>query len=411
MRVLMLTWELIPRRRGPAAHVDGLAHALANGGHEVVVFTTVSGGDADQEWIADGGAFVRVLRADTSLPWIPDELHVANAASACHHLVQLAAAIGDWRPDVVHAHNWNVGWAADTLARLFGVPLVTTFHSTTQVHHGGRVPPGEPLTIHAVESWLAYRSDQVITTSQFLVNEVCSGFGTGLRPRPIACPTASTPPGGRPTTESPAPRWCWPGVGCATRRLPGARQGAQRRCADPETECVIAGSGSYLPELQSQVDIEGVSDIVRLVGFVRDERLRDYVHRAGCVTIPSLYEPFGIVALEALAGGAAGGRPHRRTRRADRGHRRRAAIRTGQPRRSCRLHRSHTHRYRSDGVDASSRQGAGAPATRGGRSPGAWRWPGPHRPTPTRRSRPSDLHPPLAARTPAPAAPTAGTRG
>ena len=32
--------------------------------------------------------------------------------------------------------------------------------------------------------------------------------------------------------------------------------------------------------------------------------LRDTVHRAGCVVIPSLYEPFGIVALEALAGGA-----------------------------------------------------------------------------------------------------------
>ena len=43
---------------------------------------------------------------------------------------------------------------------------------------------------------------------------------------------------------------------------------------------------------------------MRLVGFVPDEKLRDLLHRAGCVVIPSLYEPFGIVALEALAGGA-----------------------------------------------------------------------------------------------------------
>ena len=72
----------------------------------------------------------------------------------------------------------------------------------------------------------------------------------------------------------------------------------------PGIECVIGGRGSYLPELQSQIDLEGVSDLVHLPGFLPDDRLRDTVHRAGCVVIPSLYEPFGIVALEALAGGA-----------------------------------------------------------------------------------------------------------
>ena len=58
-------------------------------------------------------------------------------------------------------------------------------------------------------------------------------------------------------------------------------------------------------------------------------------HRAGCVVIPSLYEPFGIVALEALAGGRAARRgPHGRTRRAHRRHGRRSAVRAGQRRRA-----------------------------------------------------------------------------
>ena len=83
-----------------------------------------------------------------------------------------------------------------------------------------------------------------------------------------------------------------------------ARAISALRSRVPDVECIIAGRGSYLPELQSQVDIEGVSDIVRLVGFVSDVKLRDLVHRAGCVVIPSLYEPFGIVGLETLAGGA-----------------------------------------------------------------------------------------------------------
>jgi glycogen(starch) synthase len=69
-------------------------------------------------------------------------------------------------------------------------------------------------------------------------------------------------------------------------------------------DCMIAGRGSYLPELQSQIDIAGVGDVVQVAGFVSDNELRAMIHRAGCVVIPSLYEPFGVVALEALAGGA-----------------------------------------------------------------------------------------------------------
>jgi glycogen(starch) synthase len=69
-------------------------------------------------------------------------------------------------------------------------------------------------------------------------------------------------------------------------------------------ECMIAGRGSYLPELQSQIDIAGVGDLVELPGFLSDNELREAIHHAGCVVIPSPYEPFGVVALEALAGGA-----------------------------------------------------------------------------------------------------------
>jgi glycogen synthase len=68
--------------------------------------------------------------------------------------------------------------------------------------------------------------------------------------------------------------------------------------------CVIAGRGGYLADLQSQVDVERLGDIVHLAGFVPDAELHDLLRLAGCVVIPSLYEPFGIVALEGMAAGA-----------------------------------------------------------------------------------------------------------
>jgi glycogen synthase len=73
----------------------------------------------------------------------------------------------------------------------------------------------------------------------------------------------------------------------------------------PGITCLIAGRGSYIPELQSQIDIEGVSDVVTLMGYVSDPELRELIHHSSCVVIPSLYEPFGVVALEAMAAGAA----------------------------------------------------------------------------------------------------------
>jgi len=303
MRVLMLAWEFPPRSIGGlAAHVDGLSHALAQSGHEVVVLTLSNRGapaDADERG-------VRVLRARTDLPWLPDDDLVGPVASANHHLVKLSSRLRDWRPEVVHAHDWKVAWAADTLAHLHGADLVATFHSTERGRHGGRVPPGVAAAIHAVESWLAHGASAVVANSRFMVNEVIGGFE--LPPEQVHLIPNGIDPTWWSTGEDPGRRgplvFTWGRVQYEKGFQVLARAMRLLRARVPGVRCVIGGRGSYLPELQSQVDIEGVSDIVHLAGFLPDDQLRATIHRAGCVAIPSLYEPFGIVAVEALAGGA-----------------------------------------------------------------------------------------------------------
>lgn len=299
----MLAWEFPPRSvGGVAAHVDGLGTALAQSGHDVVLLTlSHPGAPADE--VVHG---VRVLRARSDLPWLPEDDLVARVASGNHHLVQLDAELGGWEPDVVHAHDWQVAWAADTLATLHGARLIATFHATERGRHGGRVPPGEPSAIHAVESWLAHRSSDVIANSRFMVNEVVDGFEL-LGERTHLIPNGIDPTWWS-TDEHPGRRdpfvFTWGRVQYEKGFQVLTRAMSTLRSRVPDIRCTIGGRGSYLPELQSQIDIEGVSDLVQLPGFLPDDRLRDMVHRAGCVAIPSLYEPFGIVALEALAGGA-----------------------------------------------------------------------------------------------------------
>ncbi len=302
----MLSWEYPPSAAGgTAAHVDGLSHALQRLGHEtVVVSRRVPGTDADT---VSGG--VRVARADVELPWLPDN-PVASVASGNHALVAAAAGLDGWRPEVVHAHDWSVAWAADVVGTAMGVPVVTTFHGTERGRHGGHLKPGTSTDINSVEWWQAHRSTRLTAATKLMVREIVDGFE-------VDPDHVSRIPGGI------DPAW-WRAAGPDERAITGrsglvlawgrvqyekgfqvlARAVGELRYRVAGLECVIAGRGSYLPELQSQIDVAGVGDIIELPGFVSDNELRAATHRAGCIVIPSLYEPFGVVALEALASGA-----------------------------------------------------------------------------------------------------------
>ena len=301
----MLSWEYPPLVVGGiAAHVSGLARSLAAAGNEVTVFSLQHPDTADDS-IVDG---VRVLRARVDLPWLPEDNTVASMASANHHLVQLAAHLGTWRPDVVHAHDWLVAWAGDTLQALYAVPLVATIHATERGRHGGHVPAGMPAAINAAEWWLSYAAKAVIACSQFMVREVTGGFElppekVHLIPNGVDIDHWRSDAPRTPDPDAPlVVSWgriqyekgfqvLAEAVGNLRQRVGGIR-------------CVIAGRGSYLPELQARIDIDGVGDLVTLAGFVSDTELRGLLDRASCVVIPSLYEPFGIVALEGMASGA-----------------------------------------------------------------------------------------------------------
>jgi glycogen(starch) synthase len=303
VRILMVAWEFPPLVVGGlAAHVDGLSRGLVRQGHEVVVLT-LHHHDVADDYVRDG---VRVLRARADLPWLPPENFVAQMASANHRLVQLSRAFAGWRPDLVHAHDWLVSWAGDTLHELFGVPLVATIHATERGRNGGHVPPGQPAAIHAVEWWLTYQANRVIACSRFMVDEIVAGFDlptdkidevpNGVDPEVWAPPSPAPPRGeGGPLIVA----WGRLQYEKGFQYLIEAMASLRRRV--PGIHLVIAGRGSYLAELEGLAQFLGVADIVRFAGFVTDPELRDLLHRASCVAIPSLYEPFGIVALEALA--------------------------------------------------------------------------------------------------------------
>jgi glycogen(starch) synthase len=306
MRIAMVSWEFPPLVVGGlAAHVDGLSRALVRAGHEVVVFT-LHHADAPDDSVIDG---VRVVRARVDLPWLPDDNFLAQMASANHKLVQLATGLDGWRPDLVHAHDWLVAWAGDDLQALWGVPLVATIHATEKGRNQGVVPPGQPSGIHAVEWWLTFQAATVIACSRYMGDEVVNGFDlppakVHVVPNGVDAALWAAPPGTPPRGRDGNLVVSWgrvqyeKGFQTLVSALPALRHRV------PHVHAVIAGRGSHLGELEALSRRLGVDDIVRFAGFVPDEELRRLLHVCSCAVIPSLYEPFGIVALEALAAGA-----------------------------------------------------------------------------------------------------------
>ncbi|RLE22552.1 MAG: hypothetical protein DRJ50_07460 [Actinobacteria bacterium] len=313
---MMLSWDFPPRTTGgTAAHVAGLSEGLSRAGHEVVVITIAA---KAAELKAKQPESIRVIRTLVDLPWLPPSDPIARTASANHAATKVGARLSGelegWKPDIVHGHDWRLGWAADTLASLYDVPFVLTMHGTERVRHGGQLPAGVPTDISSIEWWLAFQADKMIAPTRFIVEQLVTGFE--LSPDHVVhIPNGIDPELWGPASanhEAPEPAGAersplvvsWGRVKYEKGFQVLARAIHALRGRVPEVHGVIAGRGRYLPELQTQIDVEGVSDIIDLPGFLRDNELRKLVHRASCVVIPSLYEPFGIVALEALAAGA-----------------------------------------------------------------------------------------------------------
>ncbi|WP_086782692.1 glycosyltransferase family 4 protein, partial [Crossiella equi] len=320
MRVLMLSWEYPPVVVGGLGrHVHALARSLAGQGHEVVVLCRhPAGTDAvthpGEDVLSEG---VRVLRVaeDPAHLTFEDDL-VAWTLGMGHAMVRAGLRLlRDWRPQVVHAHDWLVGHAAITLAEAADAPLVSTIHATEAGRHSGWLSSTVSQQVHSVEWWLANRSDAMITCSAAMRDEAVHLFEVepelitvlhnGIEPRrwrvdaeEVAGARTRHTPGGGPLLLF-FGRLEWEkGVQDLLAALPRIRR------SHPGTRLVVAGKGNHEQQLAEDAKRYRVRRSVDFVGHLADRDLSALLPAADAVVLPSRYEPFGIVALEAAAAGA-----------------------------------------------------------------------------------------------------------
>jgi glycogen synthase len=304
MRILQVSWEYPPLVVGGlSAHVHGLSRALARAGHEVVVLTQ-GHADAPDDATVDG---VRVLRAWHDQPWQPSQPFYAEVLGANHALTRLLARLGTWRPHVVHEHDWLTSWTADAARSLFAVPYVATIHATELGRHRGWLQDDWSRAISAAEWWLAYQAQRLVCCSAAMVEEVSGNFQTPrekieMIPNAVdaevwTVPGVVPPEAGAPLVVS------WGRLEHEKGFQTLLHAAAIARHHVPGLKVVLVGRGGYADDLRRVAGELGLHDVVRFAGFVAEDELRGLLQHAMCTVIPSFYEPFGIVALEAMAAG------------------------------------------------------------------------------------------------------------
>ncbi|MER7445170.1 glycosyltransferase family 4 protein, partial [Micromonospora avicenniae] len=223
-----------------------------------------------------------------------------------------ATEAGDY--DVIHAHDWLVAHTAMTLREHLDIPLVTTIHATEAGRHQGWLPEEMNRTIHGVEHWLASESGRVIVCSGYMSDEVTTLFG-------VPSARVDVVPNGVEPHRWRAPRTA---VAAARARFAGDgplvtfagrlvyEKGVQHLLAavprlrerHPGLRVVIAGDGPYRGELEAEVHRLGLGGTVEMPGFLGGGELPALMAASDCFVVPSIYEPFGMVALEGAAAGA-----------------------------------------------------------------------------------------------------------
>ena len=310
-RALILTWEYPPIVEGGLArHVRKLAEGLVAEGVEVHVLTRGAAGLAAEEDAA--GVTVHRVREprwpkdlDRFVAWV-ERMNV-DMREAGEVLVERLS------PDVIHGHDWLVASASARLAERFGLPYLTTIHATEFGRHQGWVDTHPQAHIHGVETWMARRADGVIVCSHYMRGHVADVFGIA-EDRVTVIPNGIDPLDLQPVADLDALRARFAGPAEKLVLLVGRlvyEKGFQLALdALPDVRrkvggvrFLVAGSGTHEAELKAQAKRLGIAEHGTFMGWIGDDVLHSLYRIADLTVVPSIYEPFGLVALEAMASG------------------------------------------------------------------------------------------------------------
>lgn len=299
MRPLFITWEYPPNKAGGiAAHCEDLATTMANQGHNPVVITY---GHRDETEFRDGVEVHRVSSTDSATDTISWAMHLG------YQMEKKAIELHKQNSfDLVHAHDWMAVPGATGIKNTLDLPMVFTVHSTQKGRDG--IDSDYQRTIHNLEWYGTYEADQVITVGREFSEEVKHTFDVpeekvNYIPNGVDLEKFDAHSNSLNYNEYALD---WEKIVLFVGRMypqkgPGHLIEAMPNILDesPEAKFVMCGGGAT--EHYKGIAKSQVGEKVHFPGYVSDAELLSLMKTADLTVAPSVYEPFGIVPLEAAA--------------------------------------------------------------------------------------------------------------
>ncbi len=301
LRVAMLTREYPPEVYGGAGvHVEYLARSL-----ESLVELTVHCQGADRDTAVAHRPWERLRDASSALQVVSTDLSMTAAVAGAQ---------------VVHSHTWYANLAGHLSALLYGVPHVMTAHS---------LEPSRPWKAeqlgggYAISGWC----ERTAIASAAAVIAVSQGMAADIRVSYPEVPAERvhviyngidarqySPDHDRDVLDALGIDPSLPSVafvGRVTRQkgLPVLLRAAEH--LDLSAQLVLCAGQADTPELEAEVaGLVGRlrasrSGVIWIPGMLTKREVIQILSHATVFACPSLYEPLGIVNLEAMACGAA----------------------------------------------------------------------------------------------------------
>ncbi|MDI3310703.1 MAG: glycosyltransferase family 4 protein [Thermoanaerobacterium sp.] len=305
MKILMLSWEYPPRIVGGLSrHVQDLSRVLSQQ-NEVHVLSVRD--ENLPEFEVDENVYVHrvmpynIQTEDFNL-WVTHmNMAMMEEGTRLFRNVDF---------DIIHAHDWLVAYAARFFKNIYRIPLLSTIHATEFGRNRGLYNDSQRY-ISNVEWFLTYESWKVICCSRYMMNELKYIFN--IPPDKIRV----IPNGVRIDEfergyydEIFRARYARPNekiiffIGRLVHEkgldiLIEAMPMVLNQYAD--VKLVVAGTGPKEEDYKRKVSNMGLGNKVLFTGYIDDETRVKLYNNVDIAVFPSLYEPFGIVALEAMA--------------------------------------------------------------------------------------------------------------
>jgi len=299
---------------GMSVYIRETARELGQMGHRVDIFTRRTADVGDP--VTDLAENVRLVHLSTgngrNVP--KDALH--------RHTADFHRALESFRNrhfldyDLIHSHYWLSGSLGEMARESWQRPHIVTFHTLGAVKNSIGVGEPEPLLRIATEKNLVATCERVLSTTPKdkvqlirLYDAVSDKIGV------VPCgvdlnlfrPLDTTVARRRLGFASDHPIVLFVGRFDTVKgidRLVTAMTYLRRR--ESLRLVLVGGDGPASPEtrrLQKQARDLGLQDTVTFAGRIDQDRLPPYYSAADVLVVPSLYESFGLVGLEALACG------------------------------------------------------------------------------------------------------------